>query len=406
MARSVRAKVKGTVLAWARDSAGLTLEEAARRAGTTEGKLADWESESKAPTVGQLQKLAVVYRRPLAVFYLQEPPLRFQAMRDFRRMPGAGLISFSPELSLEIRIAHQRRQLALELLQESGEEIPQFQLSARLTDNPEEVGAGIRRALGVGPQERASWRADTAGYTAFNSWRARIENAHVLVFQSSRVTADEVSGFAIAEDLLPAIAVSRKRTSVRRRTFSLIHELAHLMLRQSGVSELDVDADRPPEEQRIEIFCNKVAAATLVPEESFRNEPLLAGAERASERWTDDDIRELALNYSVSREALVRRMLTLGYTTAAFYRRKRQQYNEEFQKWIEREREEYKKPGKKDYKTNPPRDALTNFGAPLVQMILGSYYQERMTLSDVSGYLGIRTRHIPRLEQIAGVRGR
>ncbi|TAK46585.1 MAG: ImmA/IrrE family metallo-endopeptidase [Betaproteobacteria bacterium] len=405
MARVIRAKVKGSVLAWARDSAGLTTQEAARRAGTTEDKLAAWENEARAPTVGQLQKLANAYRRPLAVFYLQEPPMRFQAMRDFRRMPGDGPVAFSPELVLEIRVAHQRRQLAMELLQESGEEIPRFELSARLTDNPEEVGANIRRTLGVGPAERALWRTDPAGYSAFNSWRARIEKAHALVFQSSRITAGEVSGFAIAEELLPAIVVSRKRTSVRRRTFSLLHELAHVMLRLSGVSELDVDAARPPEEQRVEIFCNKVAAATLMPEESVRSEPQFTGIRMASESWTDDVIRELALEYSVSREAFVRRMQTLGYTTAAFYRRKRAQYNEEFRRRLEREREAYKRPGN-EFKTNPPRDALTNFGTPLVQMILGSYYQDRMTLSDVSGYLGIRTRHIPRLEQIVGSRGR
>ncbi len=64
--------------------------------------------------------MADAYRRPLSVFYLQEAPKTFQAMPDFRRLSGTGLRRLSPELTLEIRLAHQCRQLALEL----GEDAP------------------------------------------------------------------------------------------------------------------------------------------------------------------------------------------------------------------------------------------------------------------------------------------
>jgi len=80
----------------------------------------------------------------------------------------------------------------------------------------------------------------------------------------TRVEADEVSGFAIVEELFPVRAVNHKNTFNRRR-FSLLHEFAHLMLRLSGVSDLDVDADRPPEDQRVEVSCTRVAAAALLP---------------------------------------------------------------------------------------------------------------------------------------------
>lgn len=119
MTASVRAKVKPALLTWARESAGYSLAEAAKRLGVSEERIAEWENSERAPTVGQLQNMADAYKRPLSVFYLQQIPKRFQPMRDFRRMPGAGLRRFSPELALEIRLAQQRRQLAIDLFDDS-----------------------------------------------------------------------------------------------------------------------------------------------------------------------------------------------------------------------------------------------------------------------------------------------
>ena len=340
--------------------------------------------------------MADAYRRPLSVFYLQELPLRFQAMRDFRRLPGSGMRRLSPELTLEIRVAHQRRELAIDLREDT--EPKPFELKTTLRDDPEKVGAAIRKALSITATDRAAWRGDRDGYAAFNSLRARIGALDVLVFQTDRVGADEVSGFAIAEARLPVIVVARKDTPPTRRTFSLIHEFAHVMLHMSGVSDLHVDEARPPEDQKVEVFCNGVAAATLIPRDALLDEPAVKAFNGWPDGWADQTIEELARNYSVSREALLRRLLTFNLTSQAFYRLKRAEYQEAYQKRRERQREKSKSSGEQ-FARNPPRDALTNFGKPFVSMILQSYYQDRMTLSDVSGYLGLRTRHIPTLER-------
>lgn len=396
MRGSVRAKVKKDLLQWARETAGYSLAEAAGRLQVTEERLASWESGDAKPTVSQLQRMADAYKRPLSVFYLQEVPTLFQAMRDFRRLPGTGLRRLSPELTLEIRQAHQRRELALEL--RDNDDTRPFELQATLREDAEKVGARIRQTLQITDADRAAWRADRGGYTALNVMRARIEALDVLVFQSDRIGADEVSGFAIAERLLPVIVVARKDTPPTRRTFSLIHEFAHLMLHMSGVSDLHVDAVRPPEDQRVEVFCNSVAAAVLMPRSDLLAERAVADYEGPPDGWSDQVIEELARCYSVSREALLRRLLTFELTTQAFYRAKRAEYQKEFLRQRERERERSRSSGE-TFARNPPRDALTNFGRPFVRLVLESYYQDRMTLSDVSGYLGVRTRHIPTLER-------
>ena len=211
----------------------------------------------------------------------------------------------------------------------------------------------------------------------------------------TRVEADEVSGFALAEELLPVVAVNRKNT-FNRRTFSLLYEFTPLMLRLSGVSDLEVDAERPPEDQRVEVFCNRVTAAALMPRGQVLSEPTVIAHRPEHPEWDDADISELAVTYSVSREALLRRLLTFGLTTQAFYRTKRAQYNEEFFTQQERQRERQKG---QEFRRNPPREAISTIGEPFVRLVLDNYYQDRITLRDVSSYLGVRVKHFPRIEQ-------
>ncbi len=388
----IKAQVKPELLVWARETAGYTPEEAAKKLHVTLERLLAWESGENPPTVTQLRNMARVYRRPLSVFYLQEVPTTFMAMHDFRRLPGDGLRRYSPELTLEVRGAQQRRELALELLDELDEAPMRFTLTASLDDDPEATGERIREALDIAYDGQRQWRD---ARIAFNSWRMRIEALGVLVFQMTRVEGDEVSGFALAEELLPVVAVNRKNT-FNRRTFSLLHEFAHLMLRLSGVSDLEVDAERPPEDQRVEVFCNRVAAAALMPQGQVLSEPAVEAHRRDRPEWHDDDISELATTYSVSREALLRRLLTFGLTTQRFYRTKRAQYNEEFLAQQQRERERLKG---QDFRRNPPREAISTIGKPFVRLVLDNYYQDRITLSDVSSYLGVRVKHFPRIEQ-------
>jgi Zn-dependent peptidase ImmA (M78 family) len=322
-------------------------------------------------------------------------------MRDLRRLPGVGARSYSPAVQLEIRAANERRELALELAADLEQEIPRFTLTATMQEDSEAVGERIRAALGVTTELQLHWR-DNDGRAAFNAWRNRIENLGVLVFQTTRFPSEEASGFAIAADTLPVIAVNRDDV-LTRRTFSLVHELAHLMIRVSGVSELETDEKRPPEDQLIEVFCNSVAAAALIPRDVLLAEPRVVAQGQHSTNWSDTEISDLARQFSVSREALLRRLLTFNRTTDEFYRQKRAQYIGEFAANQKRKKE---KAAETEMKRNMPQETVSNFGGRLVNMLLDNYHQERMTLSEVSGYLGLKVKHFPKLEEVAGFRDR
>jgi len=401
MAARVKALANPALIAWARDSAGFTTAEAATKLKIDEAQLLAWENpaEDSAPSIPQLRKLAALFKRPLAVFYMDEVPKNFTVMRDLRRLPGTGPRRYSPQLQMEIRAANERRELALELLADLAEEIPKFSLSATGKENPEEVGTRIRAAFGVTTDLQHKWR-DAYGRAGFNAWRNRVEGAGILVFQTTRFPTDEASGFAISADALPVIAVNRK-DALTRRTFSLLHEVAHLMLHVSGVSDLETDENRPPEDQKIEVFCNQVAAAALIPQDVLLSDPMVKSHGRRAADWSDAEISELARQFNASREALLRRLLTFEMTTNEFYQAKRAQYLAEYLAAKARQKQES---ADDEMKRNMPQETVSNFGRPLVRMLLGNYYQDRLTLSEVSGYLGLKVKHIPKLEQAAGLR--
>jgi Zn-dependent peptidase ImmA (M78 family) len=404
MAARTKALVTPALIKWARETAGFaTVAAAAERLKIDEAKLAAWEDATSddAPSIPQLRKLAALFKRPLAVFYLQEAPPRFDVMRDLRRLPGTGARHYSPALQLEIRATNERRELAAELVADLQETSAKFTLAATLGEDAEQVGKRIREALGVTRELQMTWR-DNDGRTGFNGWRGRIEDLGVLVFQTTRFPSDEASGFAIAAETLPVIAVNRNDT-LTRRTFSLLHELTHLMIHVSGVSDLETDEKRPPEDQRIEVFCNHAAAAALIPKDLLLAEPRVTALGPRSTRWTDSEVSDLARQYNVSRESLLRRLLTFDRTTDDFYKQKRAQYITAYLAHLEQKR---KQSAGVEIKRNMPQETVSNFGRPLVRMVLGNYYQERITLSEVSGYLGLKVKHIPKLEQVAGLRAR
>ena len=322
--------------------------------------------------------------------------MTFQPMHDFRRLPEMGGRRFSPSLTLEIRNAHQRRTLALEIFEEMNEKPEKFTLQTKLTTKVEDAGKDIREALSVDYHLQAGFKDHI---TAFRGWRSRVEELGVLVFQASRLEENEASGFAFWAEELPFIVVNSK-DAYPRRTFSLLHELAHLMLHQSGVSDLELDAPRPADDQRVEAFCNQVAAAALMPRDLFLADSVVAARGAGQHEWSDEEIRSLSLIYGSSRDAIARRLLTLNRATDQFYKRKHAQY---LQEYISQKQMQKEKSADKIIARNMPRETIANYGRPFVSMVLENYYSARISLSEVSGYLGIKTKHVPGIEQTLGL---
>ena len=191
-----------------------------------------------------------------SVFYLPEPPVDFAPLRDFRRLPDAGDETISPKLALHIRRAYERRELALELHEELRTEPERFPLTATIRDDPEKVGQTIRQFLGV--DDDTQQKAARAG-RVFDFWRRKMEERDILVFLISgphySVELKEMRGFAIARPELPVIVVNGRDYSQGGKAFTLLHELAHIVLGESAISTgAAEDLGASPEEQKSSDF--------------------------------------------------------------------------------------------------------------------------------------------------------
>lgn len=386
MARTVKALINPDLLKWARKTARIDLSRAAKVAKVTETTLEAWEAGEDYPSIAKLRMLAKLYKRPLSVFYLPERPLDFAPLKDFRRLPGEVAGILSPALAAQITAAEERRALALELYAELGEEPPGFQLRASLADRPDDTAARIREWLGVALSEQQSWRDARTGY---NAWRRQVENLGLLVFQLTGVGVKEARGFAIAKRPLPAVAVNGG-DSPTARSFSLFHEICHVMLGESSISDFsdgNAGDDRLPDAAKIEAFCNAVAAAALLPREALLAHPLVRS--HVGGTWTDDDLLELSKAFAVSEEAVLRRLLTLEKAAPAFYKQKRRDYEALAAQLAAA-------PSKG--RATPSQKALNRLGTGYTRLVLNAYYRQRLTLADVSAYFNVKLPWISKIE--------
>ncbi len=382
MAKSIPALVTPAVLTWARDEARMEPAVAAKKAAVSHDRLLSWESGEARPTLRQARLLAAAYRQPLAALYLDETPkTKLHLPKDYRRVAGALMEAASSVIHLDVRSAWERREIALELIAAQGEKFIAFNTTLSLEEDLEIAGHQLRRRLAISLDDQFRWHD---ARRAYNLWRAQVEGLGVLVLQTSDVPLDELRAYSLYADPLPVIVLNRKDPPAAR-TFSLFHELVHLALHSEGLCDLTTDVNRSPEEQRLEVFCNAVTASCLIPKDALLGHPIVKHHEPAPV-WTDPEIENLARSFCVSREALLRRLLTLGLTNSKFYELKRKEY-----------KEQYEKRPKPSGIVTPPVDALSLLGRPFVGLVLAGLDSGNITTSDAADYLGIRLKHLPAL---------
>jgi len=314
------AGVQPEVMRWARQSIGLSVSDVALRLKRPAEEIEAWEAGDAFPSYPQLEKLAYqIYKRPLAVFFLPIPPEEASPTREFRTLPTDELLTLAVDTHLHIRHAH-AFQLALKELfgaRNPSEHCIWQESSLSRAGSIVGQAASVRDYLGITLDEQTRWKDDEH---ALKKWRKAIEDKGVFIFKESFEQKD-ISGFCLVDSQFPVVYLNNSTTKTRQ-TFSLLHELAHLLLSVNGLSKFDQGyVERlPDQEKQTEQFCNAIAAEILIPSPDFQIQAkqFPADIERASEQQLSD----LAARYGVSREAVLRRFLDQDRVTAAFYERK------------------------------------------------------------------------------------
>jgi Zn-dependent peptidase ImmA (M78 family) len=320
MKREPVAGVQPEIFRWARQTVGLSIVDVAQMLKRPIADIEAWESGKDTPNYAQLEKLAYqVYKRPLAVFFLPTPPDETKPKREFRTLPDSDLQTLSPDTYLHIRRAHAYQLALAELFNgRSPANKPIWEYLSLAPDKPiSDQADNIRNFLGIDINHQNSWSSDD---TALKQWRLAIEEVGVFVFKNS-FKQEDISGFCLRDENLPIIYINNS-TSKTRQIFSLLHELAHLLLNMNGLSKFDtLYIDKlPNKEKAIEQFCNAIAAEVLIPCADFARQT--SAFPHDIELVTDEQLSNIASRYGVSREAVFRRFLDQGRVSQAFYEQK------------------------------------------------------------------------------------
>jgi Zn-dependent peptidase ImmA (M78 family) len=386
--RSISIPVKPAVLIWARESMGRTVKEAAAILGESEELVLQWEAGQKQPALHQIKVLARFYKRPLAAFFLPSPPQELSLPHDFRTIPDGNVIPLSSKTRLAMRQARRLQSIASELKEDDESNFHAFIGRASLSDDPEALAGKVRESLGVTLEEQLSWEKDPF---AMDRWKKSVESLGILVFQMP-MPLEEARAFSFTDGGLPVIVINTK-DALKARIFSLFHELGHILLNESGICDPSkLGSEQSTEKDRsIEAFCNFFAGCVLIPKNGLLSHRLVSGR-TSSYKWPERTLGTISNDFKVSKEVILRRLLIAGLTSREYYSLK-------LNEWMKKEKKQEPSKGK-GIKRDIPRECLQRNGTPLTSLVLDSYRNERITTSDVADYLGIRVKHIPRIEKL------
>jgi len=262
-------QVNPEILRWARETAGLSLDEAAQKLQLGQAhnlspaqKLKALEEGLVHPTRPMLLKLSKQYRRPLLTFYLESPPLKGDRGEDFRLLPDDYAKSDEGLVDALVRDVRARQSIIRAALEDEDEatSLP-FVGSVTLDDGVEHVSESIREVIGF---DLEAFRAQRTVTEAFAYLRAQAESVGLFVLiigdlgsHHSKIPVEAFRGFALADVAAPFVIIN-DQDSRAAWSFTLLHELAHIWLGQTGISGAIV-------ESTLERFCNDVAGAILMP---------------------------------------------------------------------------------------------------------------------------------------------
>lgn len=360
------ANINPEMLIWARERSGIPVSEFARKNRVTEERLQKWEFGERSLTFNQAMRFAEKAYVPFGYLFLAEPPEEALPIPDLRTLEGQGVQWPSGELLDLVKLMLQRKEWYREYLQqhfcEPSSYVGRFSSSGAVAAIVEDM----RACLGVATHPtRGKWE------DYYRDLVERIESLGVLVMRQGDLghhtrplRVEEFRGFAIVDDYAPIIFINHS-DALGARLFTLIHELCHIWIGQSGISDGETNTHRQEE-----VLCNAVAAEFLVPVEEFR------GLWRQDFEHWENNLPPLEAHFHVSTWVLARRALTLNVISS-----------EQYSRYIADQRAQYKKregsSGPTYYQTKKAQ-----ISRPFSRAVVGEALSGQLLLRDAGALLG------------------
>ncbi len=268
-----KALINGEILTWARQRAGIAHDDLAASINVKPEQLIDWENGEKHPTFRQAQILAKKLFVPFGYLFLEDPPKIAPQIADLRTINSQQRNKFSIDFEDVLNDAQRKQNWYKEQLLQEGARNLEFIGKYSIGDNVDVVARDIRDTLGI---TRAFRNSCTSWEDFLTKLIEKAEENGILVLRNGvvgnnnrrKLSVQEFRGFVLSDPIAPLIFVNNNDTQAAK-VFTLAHELAHLWIGESGVSNLDPGVRNTAQVNDIERFCNEVAAEMLVPRQAF-----------------------------------------------------------------------------------------------------------------------------------------
>ena len=333
------------ILIWAREAAGLDLPTAADKLNINDSqtasgaeKLGSYEAGDKAPSRSLLLRMSKVYRRSLLIFYLSEPPEIANRGEDYRTLSGETDPAENAVLDALLRNVRARQEIVrAALISEQDSEPLGFIGSYNVKKSPAKLAKIIIDSFSISLDV---YRGTKSQMDAFGYLRSCIEETGIFTLlignlgsHHSNLSTDIFRGFALSDTIAPFVVVN-DRDAKSAWSMTLLHEVTHLWLGETGVSGGKI-------ERKVEKFCEEVASEILLPESDLEN--IFDFSTLAEPATAIVSIDSLASSYKVSSRLVAYRLLKRKSISQDQYRQLASHFHERWQREREKQKEKYKK---------------------------------------------------------------
>lgn len=372
-------QIEPRILVWARTRINMSISEVAQKLKKNEETIEEWEKGKDLPSFAQLEKLAYkIYKVPLAVFFLTDPPEEPPINNQFRTIPSQEIAHLPSGLMLKVREGQYFQEVLKEIFNGKNPSLnPIFnRFKGFQNTNTILVAKEVRKILGLNKKIQSNFKDTTE---AFKYYRDRLEQNGIFVFQQT--LKDYCRGYSLFDTEFPIIVINSSEESDTGKNFTIFHELSHLLLNMGGITNEYSYHSHNQEE----ILCNSLASHILIDNEEITNNSMIIN--NKSNEWSEDMLRMLARDHKVCKEVILRKLLDLNLTTQNFYIAKRNE-------WLSTPFR--KKSGGGDFY----RNKLSKLGYYYSTIVLNNLYNGRINTYQASEYLTLKINQIPNIERL------
>ena len=384
MAKGVKIKIEKDILYWAREAAGLSIDEAAKKTKISGEEIKKWEAESSEIRLSDIKKFAKHYKRQLSFFFLPEAPKEKPIPDDFRTLDSIRHEEIPEKVRLAIRRAQANRKIIKDFF--ASEYEIKISGSISLHNNATTTAVDFRTRFNVSIEQQFSLKDEK---TALAFWIEKMEEKGIPVFQMD--LDKNFRGFCLRENDLPPVIVVNVKDTRAGKIFTVIHEFCHLFIKQADIDQLIYQKGEDQAHKTIEAFVNEFAGSFLVPNGDIKKQDLFNQYVKSR---NDELLSKLAKKFAVSESVIVRRMYALGVINKDEYEKKLDDLKIRYEQIKAIKLAKLKADPDSFVPRNVPKETIQKVGLTLGAKAFQAVSDGRMTTFDLVQFLDVKTQHV------------